>query len=215
MKKCIKLVLIIFVIISFFSSTVSYGICNTIRSSKRVTAVRLTLQNGQVINDFETIYYTTIPANKLSSFCNFLKYTADGYYPEGHIEAGSVNTTNYSFNPYRQGYFIGSTTNTDTLTSDIIRGLQQKRNGAYSAGTVNYQVPVGAARVIIACPATNTGMTKVINQSALNADVTDTFTETQVSVEGANGYSSTEYNVWTFTPPAVYAQVANLAITLG
>ena len=136
-------------------------------------------------------------------------------YPEGHIEAGSVNTTNYSFNPYRQGYFIGSTTNTDTLTSDIIRGLQQKRNGAYSAGTVNYQVPVGAARVIIACPATNTGMTKVINQSALNADVTDTFTETQVSVEGANGYSSTEYNVWTFTPPAVYAQVANLAITLG
>ena len=53
MKKCIKLVLIIFVIISFFSSTVSYGICNTIRSSKRVTAVRLTLQNGQVINDFK------------------------------------------------------------------------------------------------------------------------------------------------------------------
>ena len=52
MKKCIKLVLIIFVIISFFLSTVSYGICNTIRSSKRVTAVRLTLQNGQVINDF-------------------------------------------------------------------------------------------------------------------------------------------------------------------
>lgn len=40
---------------------------------------------SQVINDFETIYYTTIPANKLSSFCNFLKYTADGYYPEGHI----------------------------------------------------------------------------------------------------------------------------------
>lgn len=40
---------------------------------------------SQVINDFETIYYTTIPDNKLSSFCNFLKYTADGYYPEGHI----------------------------------------------------------------------------------------------------------------------------------
>lgn len=52
MKKCIKLILIIFVIISFFSSTDSYGICNTIRSSKRVTAVRLTLQNGQVIDDF-------------------------------------------------------------------------------------------------------------------------------------------------------------------
>ena len=40
---------------------------------------------SQVINDFETIYYTTAPDVKLSSFCNFLKYTADGYYPEGHI----------------------------------------------------------------------------------------------------------------------------------
>lgn len=40
---------------------------------------------SQVINDFETIYYTTTPTSKLNSFCNFLKYTADEYYPEGHI----------------------------------------------------------------------------------------------------------------------------------
>ena len=136
-------------------------------------------------------------------------------YPEGHIEAGSVNTNNYTFTPYRQGYFIGSTTDTSAITSATIRGLQQKKNGAYSASTVNYQVPVGAARVVIACPATNTGMTKVINQSALNADVTDTFVKSQVDVEGADSYTAVSYNVWTFTPPAVYSQIANLAITLG
>jgi len=40
---------------------------------------------SQVINDFETIYYTMTPINKLNNFCNFLIYTANGYYPEGHI----------------------------------------------------------------------------------------------------------------------------------
>lgn len=40
---------------------------------------------SQVINDFETVYFTTLPKNKLTSFCNFLEYTAGDLYPEGHI----------------------------------------------------------------------------------------------------------------------------------
>lgn len=40
---------------------------------------------SQVINDFETIYYATLPKNKLYNFCNFLKYTAKDMYPEGYI----------------------------------------------------------------------------------------------------------------------------------
>ena len=58
---------------------------------------------SQVINDFETIYYATLPKNKLISFCNFLTYMADGIYPEGYIantyirpEAVSVMTVHQS-----------------------------------------------------------------------------------------------------------------------
>lgn len=40
---------------------------------------------SQVINDYETINYTTTPRYKLSGFCNFMIYSAQGYYPEGHI----------------------------------------------------------------------------------------------------------------------------------
>lgn len=40
---------------------------------------------SQVINDFETIYYATLPKNKLRNFCGFLEYTAKGFYPEGYI----------------------------------------------------------------------------------------------------------------------------------
>ncbi|MDE7364874.1 MAG: ATP-dependent helicase, partial [Ruminococcus sp.] len=40
---------------------------------------------SQVIQDFETIHFATLPQNKLKNFCNFLQYTASGYYPEGYI----------------------------------------------------------------------------------------------------------------------------------
>lgn len=40
---------------------------------------------SQVIQDFETIHFATLPKNKLKNFCNFLQYTAAGYYPEGYI----------------------------------------------------------------------------------------------------------------------------------
>ena len=41
---------------------------------------------SQVINDFETVYYATVPKNKIKYFCNFLYYMADGMYPEGYID---------------------------------------------------------------------------------------------------------------------------------
>lgn len=40
---------------------------------------------SQVIHDFETINFATLPKNKLERFCKFLQYTASGYYPEGHL----------------------------------------------------------------------------------------------------------------------------------
>lgn len=113
---------------------------------------------------------------------------------------------------FRQ-FFIGSTDEKPVINSAYIRALQTK--GAYSTGTKKYTVPVGAQRVIIACPATRTGMTKVINTSALNADVTDTFVKQTVSVEGANGFTATNYNVWVFEPAVAYGQQAALEITLA
>lgn len=41
---------------------------------------------SQVIDDFEYIHFKDRPAKKLKNFCNFLFYTADNYYPEGHLQ---------------------------------------------------------------------------------------------------------------------------------
>ena len=91
----------------------------------------------------------------------------------------------------------------------------QKQFYSYAAGTLTINVPVGAQRVAIACIATAKGVTKVINETAMNADVTSTFTKSTVSVEGANGYAAKDYNVWVFEPAVAYGNAAVLKVTLG
>lgn len=129
------------------------------------------------------------------------------------IAAGSKSKQTTAYTPYRN-YFYGATTDKPTLDSAYIRGLT-KSNRAYTAGTVTLNVPAGSNRVCIACVATATGVTQVINETALNADVTATFAKSIVQIEGANGYTAVDYNVWAFEPAVPYENAAVLQVTLG
>jgi DNA helicase-2/ATP-dependent DNA helicase PcrA len=40
---------------------------------------------SQIMRDFETVYFMTKPTYKLTTFLNFLRYSAEGYYPEGWL----------------------------------------------------------------------------------------------------------------------------------
>lgn len=129
------------------------------------------------------------------------------------IAAGSKSKQTTAYTPYRN-YFYGATTDKPALDSAYIRGLT-KSNKAYSAGTITLNVPAGSNRVCIACVATATGVTQVINETALNADVTATFAKSTVQIEGANGYTAVDYNVWAFEPAVPYENAAVLKVTLG
>ena len=48
---------------------------------------------SQMINDFESIHFTDKPIDRLKGFLDFLKYSADGYYPEGWLN-NSYKTPN-------------------------------------------------------------------------------------------------------------------------
>lgn len=48
---------------------------------------------SQIINDYESIHFKDDPIFKLKGFLNFLKYSADGYYPEGWLN-NSYKTPN-------------------------------------------------------------------------------------------------------------------------
>jgi DNA helicase-2/ATP-dependent DNA helicase PcrA len=40
---------------------------------------------SQIIRDYESVYFMTKPTYKLTTFLNFLRYSAEGYYPEGWL----------------------------------------------------------------------------------------------------------------------------------
>lgn len=129
------------------------------------------------------------------------------------IAAGSKTKDTAAYTPFRNTFY-GASTSKPALDSAAIRALG-KTGKAYAAGTLTINVPVGAQRVAIACIATVKGVTKVINETAMNADVTGTFVKSTVSVEGANGYAAKEYNVWVFEPAVAYGNAAVLKVTLG
>ena len=133
--------------------------------------------------------------------------------PPIKIQAGAKSQETAAYTGFRK-YFYGTTTDKVALTSDIVRGLTNS-TGAYRAQTLTVQVPAGAARVIVACIGTAKGVTKVINKSALNADVTSTFVKSTLAVEGAGGYKAVDYNVWVFVPASPFEKAATLEVTLG
>jgi hypothetical protein len=160
--------------------------------------------------------------------CDLLRYLAQGQVADGKvakdnlgadsspvvaIAAGSKTKDTAAYTPFRN-VFYGASTGKPALDSTAIRALG-KTGKAYAAGTLTINVPVGAQRVAIACIATAKGVTKVINETAMNADVTSTFTKSTVSVEGANGYAAKDYNVWVFEPAVAYGNAAVLKVTLG
>jgi hypothetical protein len=133
--------------------------------------------------------------------------------PAVAIAAGTKTKDTAAYTPFRN-VFYGASTSKPALNSAAIRALG-KTGKAYAAGTLTINVPAGTQRVAIACIATAKGVTKVINETAMNADVTSTFVKSAVPVEGANGYAAKDYNVWIFEPAVAYGNAAVLKVTLG
>ena len=133
--------------------------------------------------------------------------------PAVSIAAGTKTKETGAYTPFRN-VFYGASTDKPTLDSAAIRALTPTGK-AYTAGTLTINVPAGAQRVVIACIAGKTGVTKVINETAMNADVTSTFAKSTVPVEGAEGYTAVDYNVWVYEPAVAYENPAVLKVTLG
>lgn len=133
--------------------------------------------------------------------------------PAVSIAAGSKTKETGAYTPFRN-VFYGASTTKPTLNSAAIRALTPTGK-AYAAGTLTINVPAGAQRVVVACIAGKTGVTKVVNETAMNADVTSTFAKSTVPVEGAEGYTAVNYDVWVYEPAVAYENPAVLKVTLG
>lgn len=135
--------------------------------------------------------------------------------PEVKIAAGTKTQTTSAYTPFRK-YFYGHMMNLSEINSAAVRALTNS-TGPYKASSFQITVPKGATRVIVACIEGVTGLKTVINNSSLNADVTEVFKKQTVAVEGAEAYTAKNYNVWVWQPanPFELETGTKLTITLG
>lgn len=131
-------------------------------------------------------------------------------YAEGKIVAGSKYATKGKISGYRSFFYgvLDTSTAEAPLTSAIVRGMTN--GGAYSASkTFTLNGSATAKRIVIAIPSSSkrAGLKEVILTSAMNTPVTDSYvkTEAAVQVEGANGFTAVDYNVYVYEPATIDA----------
>lgn len=136
-------------------------------------------------------------------------------YAKGQIKAGSKSASSSTITGYRNTFYGSVTDKSGEITSAIIRGLAGKKNGSISAdNTFKAAEAVGAMRVIIALPTPRT-CTSIKDENGLNAEALSAFTKITVSVEGANGYTAKEYNVYYKDNAAANDKANNWVVTVG
>ena len=131
-------------------------------------------------------------------------------YADGQIAAGSKSATKSKITGYRSFFYgvLDTSTAEAPLTSAIIRGMNN--GGAYSSSkTFTLNGSATAKRIVIAIPSASTraGLKEVILTSAMNTPVTDSYvkTEAAVQVEGVNGFTAVDYDVYVYEPASIDA----------
>jgi len=218
-----------------YGTTINAQVTATFTKNDAGSMTKISIKkDGTAILDGTTSPFTS--ESESIKLTNTVTYTASAEYgegnikndnlgnssPNGHITAGSIESSNsVVFTPYRQGYFYGvlaTTSNEQPLDTDIIR-KGTKKNGAYAAGNlplIKASSVSNRKRIFVACPDTNTGVTKVIMPSAQNADCTSEFKKlsSNITVKGAENSEGIEYKVWVYEPASI-SDDQTFTVTLG
>ena len=160
--------------------------------------------------------------------CSNLKKTKDavkdseGQYKSEEKSANTVTSNNASNNKElsvtgKRYMFWGAHTEHKTLDSAIIREHANGGTLSTQAKTVTITIPEsGVNQFYVALPSGRT-LTKVYNTAAGEqfGEVTDSFTSSTIAVEGAEGYTSANYTVWTFNSGTAWVGPNTLTVIIG
>ena len=135
-------------------------------------------------------------------------------YEAAQIKAGSATANSYELKGVRYMFWGPMTDASAELNSANIRALAHKEES--KAKTLDEFGPGDkAVKVVVAVPA-GRKITKVLLTSSMNADITSSFAKqtSTVSVEGAQGYAGTAYDVYVYQPASI-DKGERYAITIG
>lgn len=118
--------------------------------------------------------------------------------PEGQIKAGSKTSAAVSFVGKRNLFYGTGTGATPEITSELVRGLANKKLGPANGTTFDINVAAGQQYVVIAYPATLRNLSKCFYVEQ-NTDLVENFALQTKSVQGANGAAGADYKVYVYS----------------
>ena len=118
--------------------------------------------------------------------------------PEGQIQAGSKTSAAVSFVGKRNLFYGTGTGATPEMTSELVRGLANKKLGPANGTTFDINVAAGQQYVVIAYPATLRNLSKCFYVEQ-NTDLVENFALQAKSVQGANGAAGADYKVYVYS----------------
>lgn len=135
-------------------------------------------------------------------------------YADGQIKAGTKTATSSQVLIGVRYMFWGPMTEDVALNSANIRALAHKEESKAKT-LATFGPGDNAVKVVVAVPA-GRKITKVLLTSSMNADITSSFAKqtSTVSVEGAQGYAGTAYDVYVYQPASI-DKGERYAITIG
>lgn len=134
--------------------------------------------------------------------------------PDGHIQAGSKTSSAVSFVGKRNLFYGSGTGNLPEVTSELVRGLANKKLGPTNGNVFTIEIGVGNQYAIFAYPATLRDATKVKYQETNDENVLQNFNKTTISVNGANGAPGADYKVYTFEMATPAQATMHLEVTI-
>lgn len=129
--------------------------------------------------------------------------------------AGTTTTEESTNIKFVRASFYGtdSVNSTAYTTSGEVRALGNKSLTLKSGSKFNISIPLGAKMVSIALP-TGLLIKSIKYVEAFNTEVLDVFSASTVSVEGASGYVSESYNLYTYIPDLEYTQAVTYSVEI-
>ena len=118
--------------------------------------------------------------------------------PEGQIQAGSKTSAAVNFVGKRNLFYGTGTGATPEMSSELVRGLANKKLGPTNGTSFNINVAAGQQYVVIAYPATLRNLTKCFYVEQ-NTDLVENFALQTKSVQGANGAAGADYKVYVYS----------------
>ena len=205
--------------VSFDDGSYSYGPEPTGAEAKSYAVTNGTVTKTTVTGSFDSVLVTDNLSYRLSASVPYTEgndpvTNTGNVYSDGKIQEGTATGNSSSIIGYRSFFYGMSDVEKESMVynSDFIRGLTNGK--AYnSSKTLKFTAADldGVKRFVIAIPSasitsTRTGIKSATITSSMNADALEFYQEleTTVSVQGADGYTTTvPYRVWVYEPTSI------------